>query len=453
MQTNPRLDTEKSAMEVFYKNINKLLDEIINDDKVNNYSSGLDGIDNKETFDSIIANLVEISEDIEQAETSTEIFSDFDLLETIFKELQDKYPDFLNEIKHYYPIVFSLCRKITEMDSTQVHELIVTDSNFVLVPIEIGVSRFVFTNQDADDTIILISLEDVIEFRESLNEVASNTLFHLLESIDFTQSPPSSNKYCFVSNRYATKINQLKSFIQLNKVAAGGEVHTPYDYRKQPSITSNISWNIMNGYHQFSDVIYILSEYNHQKIILDKYLKIYQVIENFMYKLPISAIVNGNSDMFSIRDFKNLYNKVANNEMDALEKFIKTIFREEYKTGIDFKRFIHDAWVNFASNQSKCAFIDAGLEKIGVGNKCANVNRGNMDNFLANLIYKMRNSIVHNKETEFHITYGNLFDYPGIQYLLEDFLLTVLEEVTFHLIINKNVNISYLYPNLKLFED
>ncbi|AQU77054.1 hypothetical protein [Priestia megaterium] len=456
MQTSPVTPSGRNAISVYYDNIKKIINKVIDDESVNRYSLQL-GLNDKDIFESVITRLVEIVEDIEQAESNNaEIFNDFDPIEYNFKELHDKFPDFINEIGYFYTIFFSICRKVSELDAAQLQALVISNSNFILVPIQIGVNKFVYTNRNIDETVVLISLDNVEDFSESLNEVATGTLLHLLDTIDYTALPPSSGKYCFVSNTFATKDIQLKSFIELNKVAAGEEVHTPHNYTNGPSITSNISWNIVHGYHQFSDVIYILSEYNHQKNILDKYLKIYQVIENFMYKLPICAIVNGNGDMFSIRHFKSLYDKIANKEIDALQKFNRTIFDEEYQPGTSFKDFIFNKWNSFANDPTdptKCNLIDTGLEKIGVGLRCNKINRGNLPAFFADLVYKMRNSIVHNKETEFHITYGNISNFPGIQYLLEGFLLASMEEIVYNLIINKNPNVSYLHPNLKLFED
>lgn len=438
-----------NALEVYYKNIKGALEYVTNEERVEQYKFRIsDG--EKDSFDSIITHLIEKLNDVLEIEEEGEVFQEFNSLEEYFINLFENYPDYINANSKLLILFFAVCRKISELDVTQLNELNLPTEEFVLIPLDTGVKDFIFTNEEVNNTIILVSLDEMDNF--SLDNVATNVLLYFLDKINLGNSTSDDNKLCFVSSSLAEKEHHLQAFIELNKVAAGEEIHTPYNYINLPSITSEVNWDIQHGYNQFTDVIYILSEYNYQKNIIDKYLKIYQVIENFMYKMPICEIVNSSGEMFSVREFKNLYSKVSEKEMAALKKFLETVFKEEYNTGINFKQHINTKWVNFTLDSSVNILIDEGLSKIGVSFTCQNVNQGNLYDFCSQLIYKLRNSIVHNKETEFHLTYGNLGEFPGIQNLLENFLFNVLEEIIYSLIINKNPLISYLHPNLKLYK-
>jgi hypothetical protein len=95
--------------------------------------------------------------------------------------------------------------------------------------------------------------------------------------------------------------------------------------------------NIGSNYQQFNETLTILSEYNHQKDILDKYIRLYHVMENFMFKYPLVIMERANAGMpFSIRDFQRMYNKVNVSEISALKEMIRAILKEDYTAGTKF---------------------------------------------------------------------------------------------------------------------
>ena len=76
-------------------------------------------------------------------------------------------------------------------------------------------------------------------------------------------------------------------------------------------------------------------------------------------------------------------------------------------------------------------------------------NTGSVSANFAQIIYLVRNAIVHNKETEFHLNYATLND--TIYSLIELFLMPTLEEICFGLIGKENAHIWYKNRELNLY--
>jgi hypothetical protein len=65
------------------------------------------------------------------------------------------------------------------------------------------------------------------------------------------------------------------------------------------------------------------------------------------------------------------------------------------------------------------------------------------------IVYKIRNSIVHNKDSEMHFESTNL---PiGAKFILENFFIPNLEKIIYHLIINPNQIVWYDDDKLLLY--
>jgi hypothetical protein len=78
------------------------------------------------------------------------------------------------------------------------------------------------------------------------------------------------------------------------------------------------------------------------------------------------------------------------------------------------------------------------------------VNERDFSNFISKVVYQIRCSIVHNKETEFHISSEN---YPtGCRLIIEEYVLSMLEELTFFLLSSENNLVWYQSDSIKLWE-
>lgn len=210
------------------------------------------------------------------------------------------------------------------------------------------------------------------------------------------------------------------------------------------------------NYQQFSDSLIILSEYNGRRELLNKYMSLYHMLENFTFKYPLVLLnLDKGGRMFSIRDFRDMYNKVDDGELSSLEKFFKDGIAN-YDNGSlidgifdDFKNLnnsIPDVDINHVFSvlnlSSKSGLIKA--------DEVRNNNfKQRFPSFLAKLIYIVRNAIVHNKETEFHLSHETLDDRFCL--FIERYLMPQLEKVLLSLLVEKNNVVWYEHQNIRLF--
>jgi len=69
---------------------------------------------------------------------------------------------------------------------------------------------------------------------------------------------------------------------------------------------------------------------------------------------------------------------------------------------------------------------------------------------LTSLVYQVRCAIVHNKETEFHLTYASLD--TTMKALIESFLIPSLEDICFSLIGCRNDKVWYSKQEIMLYQ-
>ena len=101
------------------------------------------------------------------------------------------------------------------------------------------------------------------------------------------------------------------------------------------------------------------------------------------------------------------------------------------------------------------------LLKIETNNKKAitfpDVTENSFGHFFAHLIYSYRNSLVHNRETEFHLTHDSLLSHSVIndaaKQVLENFIIPCLEEIVFYLIIEQNEIVWFDKSKLTLWNE
>jgi hypothetical protein len=193
-----------------------------------------------------------------------------------------------------------------------------------------------------------------------------------------------------------------------------------------------------------------LGEYVDRKDVLAKYLSMYHVIENFMFKSQIVKLerkVVGS--MFSIRDFKRLYNVVNVFETKAAENLVRSVFSLLHN-GAPFGSFAFSRWRAFLqAENANLAKIQEFLANFIPPNQAGNV-AGNFFEYFSTLLYQVRNSIVHNKETEFHIsseTYS-----VGCGLVIEKYLLPVLEEFVFLAMAEDNDVVWYRSNSIALWD-
>lgn len=444
----------EKALNIIYDKLILLLEEITDENSVNAYLDEITELEKKELFENLISSILDEINSLQDKKENEEILLEFEGLERFLEELTSVFPSFADNFEKESKLIVIICKRIfslltDEFDNRELDQELVKLKE---ISFNTEITNYLYINDDNLDEFIFVlafdNLEELEKYFVETNISNLNVLFYLLgkifDELDF------SKRYCLFSLvDYEDKIRALITFVELKNVQSGNIVHKPKNYNNKPSVTSDVVYRIENEYNQFSETIMILSEYNKEKGFLEKFLKIYQVIENFMYRMPICELTNGTSspNMFSIREFKRLYGSVDKNEINALKQLFKKVMELDFSSTIKFSKFISDKYNNFNVLSNK-ANLDVILPKIGLQNQTI-LNNANVTNFFASLIYNLRNSIVHNKETEFHLSYGNLPDV--IPPLLEEFVLVCLEEIVYFMVINKNPLIWYDNQSINLY--
>jgi hypothetical protein len=311
------------------------------------------------------------------------------------------------------------------------------------------------------DSLLLISLANIEKISK---ELQSNTLdllllFTTLSKVGIAGSQLTGNTYVLAKQGNHLNLNRVKSALLLHIVCEGISIHTPELYSNNPNTPWRSKIKVDDKYQQFLDTIYLLSEYNYNKDLLNKYLRLYQIVEDFMYKSSLVMLeTQNNGNLFSIRDFKLMYEYVSEKEYYALLNLIESVFDEYYSPNVKFRQFIFTEFMALTSQLSQND-IDAILKKFKVKNpKTSNlyiytsVTDKNIARVFAQLVYYIRNSIVHNKTTEYHLTYNSI--HPEISTFIKTFMLPKLEIIIFFLTIESPSNlVRFINKELKIWDD
>tara|TARA_R110002126_G_scaffold144276_15_gene290346 strand:- start:5435 stop:6772 length:1338 start_codon:yes stop_codon:yes gene_type:complete len=308
-------------------------------------------------------------------------------------------------------------------------------------------------NLSIADSLVLFSCDD---FSAVSNDIASSIvspdlLFQFIAALHATNDLPPSQTILVKKTTPQVDSLAINAFARLVVLAAGKSVHSARKYTTVPKVLNPDEIKPGESYHQWSEVLNVLSEYNSRDETLLKFLTIYHVIENFMFKRPIVELERRmNGAMFSIRDFRRLYASVEMNEAEALKKLFQSVFMMQALPGTSFRDHLITRWNLLVPAVSK-ADINAALTTVGLDFSFnAFAGKGALSCF-SKLVYAIRNTIVHNKETEFHLTYASLDMNPSLCNVIEDFVLPSLEEICFALIGKPSQEFWYQNKEISLY--
>lgn len=242
----------------------------------------------------------------------------------------------------------------------------------------------------------------------------------------------------------------VEAFSRLMILASGKAVHEPKRYTQPLHIINMDAINPDHPYQQWNEILSVLSEYNSRDEILSKYLTIYHVFENLMFKLPIVELEQQQAGhMFSIRDFRRLYQQVDNAESVALKKLFAQILKMPSVGTTTFEQRLIVKWKALIPGVSALEIDDA-LRLLNIKNKHSEFKQGkDCAGYFCQIVYALRCAIVHNKETEFHLTYASLN--KAFSALLEKFLLPSLEEICFAMVGSPNQHVWYSNKEILLY--
>jgi len=210
------------------------------------------------------------------------------------------------------------------------------------------------------------------------------------------------------------------------------------------------------NYLQYKDAINILNKYNNTSDILWKFLLLYQILENFSYRRSIARNLRDNLSL-NIKHLSSVYTSSRGEGVfikDSIKKFLlninnKTYFTYENNISLELSS---SGNVNNPSKKIKLNNItDTNIKDIAefLNIKLQKINSHEvLSQEIGEIIYVLRNCIVHNKETEWiHINNSLLQEKPELKIFFEKFILPTMEFLVKELIFKENSIIDY--PNDK----
>lgn len=204
------------------------------------------------------------------------------------------------------------------------------------------------------------------------------------------------------------------------------------------SLLHGANANLVNttNYQQYFELFDIINELNHANDVITRFLKLYHIIEYLAYRRELVELEDkARNNRTFIREIHSLTGKgdSSNKELQLLKRNFEKIFSTEIVAG-NF---------NFAPlSAAESTFI----RKYWGMNGFTNTEPSH----IATLIYRIRNSIVHNKESEFHITTSNPDEYIDVINLIKK-MIQILERQIFDKISVDDPEISYQSQYIELY--
>ena len=203
---------------------------------------------------------------------------------------------------------------------------------------------------------------------------------------------------------------KLYSFALISQINKKQVIKIPeeliFSWGTSPFIPT-LSYNENVNYQEFYDIYDVFNDWLHAKDILTAFIKMYQIAEYMIYRSQMVEIISRSEIKQSfLREIKNLSDKYRNGERD-------TIIR-------NFPNLFNGFTLDPAKVTASWPFIDKYFDKNYSGNHYLDYRKppNEIDKGVARLVYDVRCSIIHNKESEFHIQYNNYEEYKSIIPLL-----------------------------------
>lgn len=455
--------------EIIYFNLLSLLKNIsFEGEHSEEFYEGIEDEQRENLFTELSESIGNSITEIEASRDSNELHNDFDRLVTILKDFQESFDNYPSHRINEILIIIQLIQLFSESEEALADDFDINKEinaeTFQLHEVEkyINQSFYLHLNDCSENSFLLFNPGQIEGFKNYLESkiIPPEFICSLLAQIGNEDSPLDKTRYVLFKKGVDNKAT-IHNYICFQIVREGKIFHKEYKYLDPPNLSSHQTSKPENKYQQFNDTLLILSEYNAEINLLDKYLRLYQVIENFMVRLPIVYLERKhNGKMFTIREFKRLYQGVIENEHKMLKNMLTDVLKLDNGDGDSFETYLTNEW-----NSLKNEFQDQDVTNINnlleIAGFSNNVDFEDFKNQLgikfSKLVYFFRNAIVHNKETEFHITHNELMNHDVIndtvKIVLEKFMIPILERIIFQLLNEENSIVWYNNSTLKLYED
>lgn len=204
-------------------------------------------------------------------------------------------------------------------------------------------------------------------------------------------------------------------------------------------ILSALSYNKNVKYREYYDIFDVFNEWLYAKDILTAFTKMYQVAEYMIYRSQMVEIISRSEIKQSfLRETKNLSDKYRNGERNTIIT--------------NFPNLFNGFTLDPAKVNASWPFIDKYFGKSSSGNHYLDCSKpqNEIDKGVARFVYDVRCSIIHNKESEFHIQYNNYDEYKSIVPLLFSINEQMAEKIL-TIINTPNSIVHYTQESLELY--
>lgn len=234
----------------------------------------------------------------------------------------------------------------------------------------------------------------------------------LIENHDF------SGKHIVVFGQESNALNAV-SVLKYRAICDGRPVHRSLNC--VAPLSPSPSYKLINTSHkfsQFNETLIIMSEVVDRSDVIGRFLGLYHVIENFMIRAPLSRMIDkAGGGFYSIRDFSSLYGRVSSGEKGMIKSFFSDSNYGPCWTmhvdGVPFKEIARVGCSQVTGisgfDTSKCNDFLSRMDLkgvVGYSDFC-NIFSGDCETYVS-AFYKIRCAIVHNKETEYHLSHFNI---------------------------------------------
>jgi hypothetical protein len=205
------------------------------------------------------------------------------------------------------------------------------------------------------------------------------------------------------------------SYLKYHLVMSGHKLTLPVpltDPRAMSDVQRTLT--VATDYTEFTEPFGMLGEINSSENILDTFLSTYHVLENYMIRSEVAAVLSNSIDRSfqRVRDFKRLGQQTDASEVAHLTK----LFKQCWEVQIGGEELQETLAQTFTAAKGEGNWVDGDFDDFlvqlgllnGNGNQITLTNgfhnEASVRNNFAKLVYSIRCSIVHNKATEFHLS-------------------------------------------------
>lgn len=259
----------------------------------------------------------------------------------------------------------------------------------------------------------------IIEFLDILNSQDIN------KGLVVNKTPNSFDEdkhYPFI---YLSFLNESNSIILQNNLKYSN-----------PNIFPTLSFDASKDYEQYFEIYDVLNELNQSTDILNRFLRLYHTLEYLVYRVYLVNLVTrvGSSRIF-VREFINSAESMKKGERESFLKNFEKIFTPDHTTLIR-------PGLSTVSGSNVISFLNN--KKIVIDFNANSIKK------IADFIYGLRCCIVHNKESEYHISISNSDDYQEIIPLIRK-TLEIFEGLVIKKISENYIPIKYSQKTIQLY--